>query len=291
MVLWQDFCACDTSANTTDCLGVFHVTLIEYGDLSPCMQMILQASAAILLFASSLGYLANFVGYRHDRISTTSTLHYVSLLRAWLCVFVSCSSLARSLIATNDFKGSNYVGSILYYVTMLVTVLAWLLLGAMFYTARYRFPLYKRGPIFVILLYIINVAVFAKSFQWYWMSPITGYRSTLVVLYTVSAFSHIFLFTALVPSGIDYTGPRYAGIQEEDGSSETERAILVTGTNRVSYRTFGSEAVVPRGEDGNCLSRLIFWWVQPLMKRGKLGLIQLAEDVFQVSAGYFCNKM
>lgn len=273
MVRWEDFCGCPQSAGCQ-----FNFLPIQNGDLSPCLQLILQGSTSLLLFIFSLGYLVNFRGYKHGRISSTSTLHYVTLLRAWICVFVACSNLARSLIATNEFEGLSDTGSILYYVTLILTAISWLLLGVMFYMARYRFPLYKRGPPIVILIYVLNVAIFAKSFEWYWLLPVGDYRSTIILLYTVAAVSHVFLFTALIPSGIEYSVSSGTNIQDED-----ERASLVTGTNNVSYRTFGSESVIPRGEDGNILSQLIFWWVQPLMKRGKIGLIQHTEDVFKVS--------
>lgn len=217
-------------------------------------------------------------------MSETSTIHYLTILRFWLCVFLAASTLARMCIATDEFDGGNNIAEIIYYITMLLTSMAWLLLGTMFFTARYVFPHYKRGPLLVICVYVVNVAIYAKSFQWYWMTTTYEYHSTIVLLYAVGTVSHIFLFSTLIPSGIEY----YPGARARaDRSPETES--LVTGTNSVSYRTFSAEGVVPAGETGSWLSHLVFWWVQPLMKRGKIGLIQSAEDVFKVKSISLCR--
>ncbi|XP_067942774.1 ATP-binding cassette sub-family C member 10-like [Watersipora subatra] len=280
IINWDDFCGCSPKNDSSSACG-FNITIVENGDLSPCFHLLLQAAASLLLFFASLGYLVNFLRYKHDRTSSTSTLHYVTLIRAWASVFVACANLARSIIFVNEITGQNDVGAAIYYITTAVTAVAWLVLAAMFYTARYRFPLYKRGPILVIILYLINVAIFGKTFQWYWMLPKEGddYRATIVLLFTVAAVANVFLFTALIPSGIEYSNATRSNIQ--DGEEE-ETAGLITGTNDVSYRTFSSQRVVPKGEEGNIFSQLIFWWVQPLMKRGKIGLIETAEDVFKL---------
>ena len=199
-------------------------------------------------------------------------------------MFIACSGLAQSLIATYEIGGSSELGRVLYYLISFLGAIAWIILGVMFYTARFRFPLYKRGPVIVVLLYIINIAVFGKEFQAYWMSPqVSDYRSTVILLYSVGAVSHVFLMSSLIPSGIDYSSLRTTANVQDVSSSGDESSSLVTGTNNVSYRTFGAEGAAHKGEIGNILSKLIFWWVQPLMKRGKIGLIQHADDVFHVS--------
>lgn len=274
---WENYCGCQ--ANQSSCL--FNITVVENGDLSTCFQLIMQGSASLLLFFVSICYFFNFMGYRHDRTPTTSTLHYITLMRCWITVFVACSTLARRLIETNEIRGDNDLGLVLYYITTLISFAAWIILAVMFYTARYRFPLHKRGPVIVILIYLINVAIFGKDFQAYWMSPVGDYRSTIILLYSVTIVSHVFLITALIPSGIDYS--RLGVDSSVQSSGGEESASLVTGTNNVSYQTFGTEAIIPKGEKGNFLSRLTFWWVQPLMKRGKIGLIEHADDVFDVS--------
>jgi len=242
--------------------------------------MLLQAAVSALLFLVSVSYVFNFFGYKHSRVSPISPVHYISIFRAWSCVFIAFSTLALGLIQTDEFDGANKVGSVVYYITLFITAIAWLVLGLMFFSARYRFPLYKRGPVVVIIVYLLNLAVFAKSLQTYWVSsPVTDYHSTIVLLYGVATVSHVFLVTALVPSGVQY--PTHLSVNIQTEGSETES--LITGTNDVSYRTFTAQQATTRGEDGNILSRLFFWWVQPLMKRGKLGFIQTADDVFLVS--------
>lgn len=281
---WESYCGC--SSNISGC--IFNFTAVDNGDLSPCLQLIMQGSGSILLFFASLCYFFNFMGYRHGRVSNQSTLHYITLMRCWLSVFVGCSSLAGTLIRTNEIGGDNELGKALYYTVIFISFAAWVALAVMFYTARFRFPLYKRGPAVVILLYLVNIAIFGKALEAYWLSPVGEYRSTIILLYSVTAVSHVFLLTALIPSGIEYSSPsHHSGVQDLNGD---ESAALVTGTNNVSYRTFGSETAVHKGEDGNIFSRLIFWWVQPLMKRGKIGLIQLADDVFEVSSSELTNS-
>lgn len=282
MMLWENYCGCNNNISTC----IFNITVVSDGDITPCLQLLLQGSASLLLFFFSICYFFNFIGYRHDRVSSTSALNYITLMRCWLCVFLACSSLAQGLIGTNEIRGSSEFGRVLYFLVVFLTAIAWIMLGVMFYTARYRFPLHKRGPIIVILVYFINLAVFGKGFQAYWMSPIVSdYRSTIILLYSVGAVSHVFLISALIPSGIEYsTDNQGVSIQTTSREGE-ESASLVTGTNNVSYRTFGADGVIHRGETGNILSKLIFWWVQPLMKRGRIGLIQQADDVFHVS---FC---
>ncbi|KAF6033651.1 ABCC10 [Bugula neritina] len=214
---WQQFCGCDAAVQA-NCL--FNITAVYKNDLSPCLQMLLQAAVSALLFLVSVSYVFNFFGYKHSRVSPISPVHYISIFRAWSCVFIAFSTLALGLIQTDEFDGAN---------------------------------------------------------KTYWVSsPVTDYHSTIVLLYGVATVSHVFLVTALVPSGVQY--PTHLSVNIQTEGSETES--LITGTNDVSYRTFTAQQATTRGEDGNILSRLFFWWVQPLMKRGKLGFIQTADDVF-----------
>lgn len=277
---WSEYCGCNRTIQGS-CPSVFHFTALRDNDLSPCLQLLVQGVCSLLLLTTSITYLWNFCGYRDERVSRTSLRHYLTLFRCILCVFIACTTSVLFVIKTNEFTGSDVSSSTLYYSINAFTSLAWLITAAMLYAVRYVFPRFKRAPPLVVLIYLLNIVVLGKQFESYWVLPAEPYQQTIVLLYSMTALAHVFLITALIPSGLDY-GQGAAVSVNADGEAE---ALLGDGSLSVSYSTFGRADPRHRlyGEDGNFLSQLIFWWVQPLMKRGKLALIQHGDDVFYVS--------
>lgn len=273
---WSEFCGCNR--NTSNCSSIFTFEAVINNDLSPCLQLLLLGAASLLLLIGSFGYLVSFCKRRHDRTPKTSLLHYLTLIRCFLCVFIAGSTTTLQVTATDDFTGSDTLGSVLYYVITGVSTAAWLAMGLLLYSVRYVVQAYKRVPWPVTVLYLLNLAVFIKDFITYWCLPTQPLDQTIIMLYSVASISHVFLITSFVPVGITYANN---GVLIDTNG---ETASLLAPDSSMTYSTFEGADLrrILVGEDGNCFSKLFFLWVHPLMKRGKLKLIKTADHVFQV---------
>jgi len=266
---WSDYCG-----STTDPAGFSFTALVD-GNLSPCLHLLLQGGISAVFFFVNICYFFNFVGYRQNTVRAGSQIGRLTLVRCLLSITLGCFLTSIYAVHGLDITKNSDLGEVLFYLIMMMDGVSWLIFGAMSFCLRYVFPRYRRMPGVVCLILLCNMTLFATAFysnspniQSFYLNEIT----TVTILYIAASVIYVLLILILIPSG---DGSLSVDIGDERDS--------LLGSSSATYQTFGSRRVLLVGECGNLVSRLFFWWVQPLMAKGKQKQIETADDVFTVS--------
>ena len=273
----QEFCALGNGTS---------LIVWNTNDFGPCFKLLcLVLPANIFLICSSIFFSS---GKRQRFQLPESRLYLFSNLQ----ILVSFSIFLESLIEVLCSWFVNHYHPPVYLVTSSLVAIAWIS-NAVCVRRNRVVILVKKCYATVHIMFII-LAFFMTTLQLY--SVILSIKrqsfdSLLVYEYgTICRFSLqiIFLLLLIPPICVNRD---WIGLHVEFSSSAassdiqggTERDALLRNASRGTFYS-GTQCISDdlgvAEEKANILSKLTFWWVRPMMKKGSKGNLQYTEDLF-----------
>ncbi|XP_060078893.1 ATP-binding cassette sub-family C member 10-like [Ylistrum balloti] len=248
-------------------------------DFGPCFEKIALIIPAHVLLAIVSTYQGAQV---HRRFSSTTsslrmpwfvTLRLITIVLLLLLPLAQLIGMSMVLEIQPSIADSVYVG---------VVSASWLLHGIYTYHLKHMYWETYRGPLCVILLYLLTFV--SDGLHCYSVIRIHIYNSPLHNLAEeycvyITVFCHLVYILTLKSTGDRLVSDSYLRHSLNISPSETER-LMFPGTTDYGSIT-SSQGMVTVAEDGSSfLSKLTFHWVQPLMVKGYKKLITSASDVY-----------
>lgn len=173
-----------------------------------------------------------------------------------------------------------------------VTIFAWILQSVFQWRLKYLYWMSTRGPValnMAVLLTTITSAIQVRTVALQRIEhSILHHPSEEIITYIILGFEVLFLVT-LIPASPQTYSPvsnNNAHVQEESdrllGSSRTVRGY---GAVKLVTKDLGV------AESANCLSKLTFHWITPLLVKGAKKLIENADDLFTLPSRLNTHKI
>jgi ATP-binding cassette subfamily C (CFTR/MRP) protein 10 len=255
-------------------------------DLGLCFQQLfLQIPALALLACSSAYYFGRHTGYvMRGRVQV-----YSIYFRCFLALCLALLPLLQIYIDLNTSEDEIY--SISYFLCA-VQGIAWFCHFGYSLVLRTRLGLSPRGPVFVCvlwtLLFVLSVVSLRSHVLIYKYAIKPGY--SIYVAYTFSICQIIlqigYSFT-LIPSEGSTTYLNFADRYTEIGESQ---ALL--GNAYIRFTEEGDPSYLGVAmENVTWLSKLLFYWVNPLMEKGVQGKLNNSEDLYDLPFSLNCGTI
>ena len=290
MTTVQDFCG----LNGTKFI-VWNNTNDDFGS---CFELLCLACPANVFLACSSIFYAIGKRHRFDRLDGRPYLF------AMLQAFISCLISLESLIeAACSWIIKTYHPPV-YLLTCSLIALAWISNAVNVW--RNRHVILLRRCYATVHVAIIILAFSMTAIQVYSVAlriHDTGFGSLIIHDYGTlcrMSLQLIFLILLIPPACVDHNK---IGLNIDFSSSTAVATGIQSGTERdallrsISRTTFYSNTQCITDDLGvaedrsNFLSKLTFWWVRPMMKKGHNGNLQCVEDLFLLPQSLSTKKL
>lgn len=242
---WTEFC--ETGLNISS----------NSSSITPCIQQIYFHLPIFSLFAI-------FSSYHYGRLAVEIIRNRTQII----CItFRAIIALALAVIPVCRLILSLRSGTHIWPVDILLSciqAIAWTIHFVLLATQRRFGKLSHRGP---LILLIIWSCILALSILWL--------ETNMTIFSKIRAVLNILYALTLIPNGKSQIIIRERSMEREP--------LLINAYHRLSVDGNEEAWILGPANDGyHFLSRLIFYWVNPLIQKGYLGKLRKNEDLFDL---------
>ncbi|XP_058124847.1 ATP-binding cassette sub-family C member 10 [Anopheles ziemanni] len=230
-------------------------------DLAPCFQELVLQLPVLVLFATFSSY---YYGTHWRRVSRNET--QLRALRVRILASIAMAILpALKVFYIFRLHRQVYPVDILLACVQLV---AWPIHAGFLLSSVRKGSLSHRGPLVLIVLWTSLLALCSI-----WLH--TNVRTDFWLWY----LAHLALYlcyggTLILPGNAHYLRPRRT---EDD-----ERQALLSQSYTRFFEDIEETALGPVEDEANVFSRLVFYWVRPLITKGAAGKLRRNDDLFDL---------
>ncbi|KAJ8922563.1 hypothetical protein NQ315_007593 [Exocentrus adspersus] len=264
---WQDLCGQD-----------FKIWAPERHDLGLCFQQLCLHLPVLAILAISSAY---YFG-RHEGFVTRARIQLAAInIRCGIVLCLAFLPLIQIYIDIN--RGKEQIQKISFFLsaTQGITWFThfWYVLGL-----RKRLGRSPRGPTFVCIVWSLLFALTAIAFRSHYLLLIYSfqfdYSINLAFGFSISYLvAHILYALTLIPSEDSTTYFNFSNRYTQIG----ENSPLLSHNAYVRFTEEGDPTYLGVAmEETNWFSKLLFYWVNPMMKKGYQGMIVSSEDLYDL---------
>ncbi|XP_052895366.1 ATP-binding cassette sub-family C member 10 isoform X1 [Anopheles moucheti] len=230
-------------------------------DLAPCFQELVLQLPILALFAAFSSY---YFGTHWRTVSRNETQLRAIRCRIWASLFLIVVPAVKVCYILRFHKE-------LYPVDILlacVQLLAWSMHCCFLLSSVRKGSLSHRGPLALIVLW---TSLFALHAIWLHTNLYTDYW----LWYAAQLLLHLFYGATLVAPG----NAHYVRLRRTE---DEERQALLSQSYTRFFEDLEETALGPIEDDANLFSRIVFYWVRPLIAKGVSGKLKRSDDLFDL---------
>ena len=270
-------------------------------DFGDCFKMLcLVTPANILLFCSSLFF-------ARRKLQIANLLGQSSFILSKLQVFICALIFLELIVEVSCSLTVNSYHSPVYFLSCAIVGLAWMSNAFMAWRHRYITILRRCYPtIHVLVILLVFLMTSLELYSVILKARRSRFNSLLIHEYGTICrlILEVIFLSLLLPlvrclsnrSGLstDFLTVQSTGIQVSGMQVSSEKDAMLRSASRGTF--YSSIQCVSNhlgiGEDGaNVISKLTFWWVQRMMKKGYKGELQSTEDLFLLPQSLSTKKL
>ena len=174
--------------------------------------------------------------------------------------------------------------SLVDIVSWVIKAVAWLLHSGFVWRLRKYYHIHIRGPVSMIVSFLLttgSVIIQLRTVIRHMEHGTSYFDSVESYTVFVTAGLHFIYSLSLIPWRRAHIRGYVSAYQSINDSTEQEVADRFRGYGSISTLR---EELGRADDDAGMLSRLTFWWVNPLMQHGSIDNINSSRDLFQLPA-------
>ncbi|EDS42543.1 multidrug resistance-associated protein [Culex quinquefasciatus] len=242
----------------------------DYNDLAPCFQEICLQLPILVLFAVFSSY---YYGSHFRLVFRSGTQRKAIRVRV-------AASIGLGLIPVMKIFYILRTHGKIYPIDVLlscVQFVAWSVHVGFLVSSLKRGSLSQRGPLGIIVLWtsllaLASIWVHTNIHSEYWV----WYVADLVVFGCY---------------GVTLIAPGNAHFIRVQRTVDEERQALLTHTYTRFFEDIDESVLGPIQDDANFFSRLLFYWVKPLISKGVAGKLRKSDDLFDLPECLNMNRV
>ncbi|XP_018573016.1 multidrug resistance-associated protein 7 [Anoplophora glabripennis] len=267
------------------CGEEFKIWAPQRHDLGICFQQLCLDIPVLAMLAISSAY---YFG-RHEGFVTRGRIQLIAInIR---CVIVLCLAFLPLIQIYIDInKGQAQINKISFFLSAVQGITWFTHLG---YTMGLRKRLGKspRGPIYMCIVWSLMLALTVISFRSHYLlysySIQANYSICLAYGFSICyLIAHIGYALTLIPSEGSSTYFNFSNRYTEIGENQP----LLTSNAYVRFTEEGDPTYLGVAmEEANWFSKLLFYWVNPMMEKGLQGKISNSDDLYDLPMSLNCG--
>ncbi|XP_013401317.1 multidrug resistance-associated protein 7 [Lingula anatina] len=203
---------------------------------------------------------------------------WTCFIRYALCVLFIITWIVK-LCFMISLKSNFPYNGLVFLAVCVIALLTWMLHCMMTWKLK-RNPFYgSRGPLLIFLAYVL--LLLSCAMQVYSIVDVHLRKpSALNVVEIITCLQgglHILFLFSLIPNGKVLQQGEFS---IQNGRIERNRLLSDSGIRGYGAVSRPSNDLGVAEDTANCLSKLSFWWVQPLMLKGTKGQLSYSSDLF-----------
>ena len=257
-------------------------TTWDYGDFGLCFEHLIIICIPHILLAIVSTY--HFSRHQQRRLRGNIP-HSVTLHIRLICaIFLALSPL---VLLGLTYLYEKIHPSMVDVISWSIRAISWFIHSGFLKRLERLYHIHIRGPTIVVLSFILTTASMIIQLRTVIIHHGRGTNyfkiTEQVITYIMSALHFIYAMTLIPwrrPPVTQDPRQTQAGINAEE-----TQGLLDSRSQQSNYNTIPTLPRIDLGVaqlNSNCLSKLFFWWVQPLMVKGSKGGIEKAEDLFRL---------
>ena len=270
-----------------------NLTLWSYNPYGSCYEQLILFSTHVI-FAVLSGFHAGEKWLASPNLKLSRTLH----IRIIVSITAGLVPLLHMLFQVQLFHDPLYPSD---YLSATCEVIAWISHSWYLWRLRHAHVSYLRGHKKVLLSWFstlvsasIRLATVIRQLQ-HSDSTLSRVEESLAF---IAASLHLVYIITLVPAPrhtryhYEIFAETFPSINED--VNEERATLLQEGRMPKRYSAippYDDIKLGVAGQDANCLSKLVFWWIQPLMRKGAKGQLHKPDDVFHLPTNISTKKV